>query len=105
MSLRFLKLDRLAIRRLRAGEKISEHGIAVQRLADGDVRYSVNVMVDGNRIHRVLGRERDGVTRTQCEEFIERARTDARIGRLSLPKGRKLRANFRCSGGKLCEVP
>ena len=77
MSLRFSRLDRLAIRRLGIGDKISEHGITVERLSDGDLRYSVNVMVDGERIHRVLGRERDGVTRTQCEEFIEQAKTDA----------------------------
>ena len=94
MALRFSRLDRPAIRRLKPGEKITEHGITVERLPDGDLRYSVNVMVDGERIHRVLGRERDGVTRTQCEEFIEQAKTDARARRLSLPKGRKLALTF-----------
>jgi integrase len=94
MSLRFLKLDRPAIRRLAAGEKIQEHGITAERLADGDVRYSVNIMVDGRRIHRVIGRESDGVTRTKCEEFTARAQTDARAHRLSLPKGRKLALAF-----------
>jgi integrase len=94
MSLRFVRLDRAGIRRLLAGQKLAEHGIMAERLADGDLRYSVNVMVDGRRIHRVIGRERDGVTRTQCEEFIERARTEARSGRLSLPKGRKLALGF-----------
>ena len=29
------------------------------------------------------------MTRSQAEGFIEKARTDARAGRLSLPKGRK----------------
>lgn len=90
MTLRFSRLDRPAIRRLGAGEQINEHGITVERLENGDLRYTVNVMVDGRRIHRVIGRESDGVTRTQCEEFIEQARTDARAERLSLPKGRKL---------------
>ena len=52
-------------------------------------------MVDGQRIHRVIGRESDGVTRRQCETFIETARTDARTGRLSLPKGRKTALTFR----------
>ena len=89
MTLRFSRLDRKAIRALKAGEKITEHGITAERLGDGDVRYSVNVMVDGQRIHRVIGRESDGVTRTQAEEFIETKRTDAREGRLSLPRGRK----------------
>ena len=94
MALRFSRLHRLAIRRLKPGAKIIEHGITVERLADGDLRYSVNTMVDGLRIHRVIGRERDGVTRTQAEEFIEQARTDARTDRLSLPKHRKLQPTF-----------
>ncbi len=50
--------------------------------------------VDGTRIHRVIGLESDRVTRTQAEEFIEQARTEARERRLSLPKGRKLHVTF-----------
>ena len=94
MALKFSRLDRPAIRRLKLGEKITEHGVTAERLANGDLRYSVNVMVDGLRIHRVIGKERDGVTRTQAEEFIEQARTDARSDRLSLPKRRKLQLTF-----------
>jgi integrase len=94
MSLRFSRLDRPAIRKLQPGEKITEHGITAERLADGDLRYSVNVMVDGLRIHRVIGKEKEGVTRTQAEEFIEQARTDARLDRLSLPRRRKLQLTF-----------
>ena len=94
MALRFSRLDRPAIRRLKLGEKITEHGVTAERLTNGDLRFSVNVMVDGLRIHRVIGKERDGVTRTQAEEFIEQARTDARSDRLSLPKRRKLQLKF-----------
>jgi integrase len=94
MSLRFSKLDRPAIRRLPAGQQITEHGITVERLTNGDTRYSVNIMVDGQRIHRVIGRESEGVTRSQAEEFIEKARSEAREGRLSLPRGRKLHVTF-----------
>ena len=94
MTIRFSRLDRTAVRRLQPGEKIAEHGITVERLADGDLRYSVNVMVNGRRIHRVIGRQSDGTTRTQCEEFIASAQTEARAGRLSLPKGRKLTLTF-----------
>jgi integrase len=94
MALRFDRLDRPAIRRLKPGENISEHGITAKRLDNGDVRYTVNIMADGQRIHRVVGRESDGVTRSQCEEFIEKARSDARAGRLSLPKGRKFALTF-----------
>ena len=34
------------------------------------------------------------MTRKQAEDFIERARTDVRQGRLNLPKGRKLTLTF-----------
>ncbi len=51
-------------------------------------------MVDGQRIQRAIGKESEGVTRTQAEEFIAQARTHAREQRLSLPKGRKLAIGF-----------
>jgi integrase len=94
MSLRFSRLHRPSIRRLVPGQKVTEHGITAERLADGDTRYSVNIMVDGQRIHRVIGRESEGVTRTQAEEFIETSRSEARQGRLNLPAGRKTHLSF-----------
>ena len=94
MSLRFTRLTRPNIRALKSGEKITEHGITAASLKDGDVRYSVNIMVDGERIHRVIGRESDGTTRSQAEAFIGKVRSDAREGRLSLPKGRKTQLSF-----------
>jgi hypothetical protein len=63
VSLRFSKLNRPAIRKLNAGKKLCEHGTMFERLLTGDGRYSVNAMVDGQRIHRVIGRESAGVTR------------------------------------------
>ena len=94
MSLRFAKLDRAGIRKLQEGEQITEHGITAEKIGNGDVRWSVNVMVDGRRIHRVVGKESDRVTRTQCEDFIAQARADARADRLNLPQGRKLSLTF-----------
>ena len=94
MSLRFIRLTRPNIRRLKPGETITEHGITAERLPSGDVRYSVNIMVDGQRIHRVIGKESERVTRTQAEEFIAKVRSDAKHDRLSLPKGRKLNFTF-----------
>ncbi len=88
MPLRFTRLDRPSIRRLKPGKRITEHGICAERLADGDLRYSVNIMVDGQRIHRVIGRESEHVTRTQAEQFIAKAQSEAREGRLSLPTRR-----------------
>ncbi|MEG3176196.1 tyrosine-type recombinase/integrase [Sphingomonas sp. RB3P16] len=90
MALKFAKLTRPAVRTLAPGEKIAEHGIVAERQANGDVRYSVNVMVDRQRIHRVVGRESEGVTREQAERLIEKLRTEAREDRLDLPTGRKL---------------
>ncbi len=88
------KLDRPAIRTLRPGEKVSAGGIIAERMSSGDVRYSVNIMVDGQRIHRVIGLETEGVTLTQAREFIAKARTDAREGRLNLPRRRKTPLSF-----------
>lgn len=46
-------------------------------------------MVDGKRIHRLVGYESDGTTRSHAEALIEKLRRDARENRLLLPKGRK----------------
>jgi len=94
MSRSFQRLTRPAIRAMKPGEKINEHGITAERQATGDVRYSINIMVDGERVHRVVGRESDGVTRKQAEDAIESLRTRAREGRLDLPKGRKNHRSF-----------
>lgn len=89
MSLKFKLVTKSGIKALLPGTAISEHGITVTRTPTGDVRYSVNVMVDGQRIHRVIGKESEGVTRLQAEQAIETFRTKAREGRLDLPRGRK----------------
>ena len=94
MALKFAKLHGRAIAALSSGEKITEHGIIVEKLASGDVRFSINVMVDGQRIHRVVGKESEGVRRGNAERLIEKLRTEAREGRLNLPEGRKLHRTF-----------
>src|SRR5215467_1441421 len=95
MAKTFERLTRPMMRKLTPGGSMTEHGITFERLVMGDGVFTVNVMVDGQRIHRVIGRESDGTTRTQAEEFIEKARRDAREGRLNLPKGRKIVLGFR----------
>ncbi len=94
MAIRFMKMSRKAINLLASGTSITEHGITVKRAANGDLSYSLNVMVDGARIHRVIGRESEGVTREQAERAIETLRTRAREERLDLPTGRKLHRSF-----------
>ena len=73
MAVRFTRLTRPNIRALKPGEKITEHGITAERLSDGDVRYRVNIMVDGERIHRVIGRESDGTTRTKQKNILRQS--------------------------------
>ena len=94
MAKTYIKLTRPVMRKLAPGEKVNEHGITFERQANGDGVFTVNVMVDGQRIHRVIGRETDGTTRTQAEEFIDKARQDAKTGRLNLPTGRKIALGF-----------
>ena len=90
MAKSFFKLTRSAMRKLPKGAQIAEHGIIFKRLGNGDGRFSVNIMVDRRRIHRSIGRESEGVTRSTAEGFIAKIRQDAREGRLNLPKRRKV---------------
>ena len=102
MSKTFIKLTRPYMRKLAPGETITEQGITYERLPNDGI-FTVNVMVDGQRIHRVIGRESEGTTRTQAEEFIARVRNDAKHDRLSLPKGRKVALSFRDAATKYLE--
>ena len=95
MSKKFSRLTRNAVRALLPVESITEHGITFSREPSGDGVYSVNIMVDRRRIHRVIGRESDGVTRQQAEDFVTRARADSRRDRLDLPEARKTPLGFR----------
>lgn len=104
MALRFQRLTRPNVRKLAARQllkddgtvanRVDEHGITAERLANGDIRFSVNVMIDKQRVHRVIGRESEGVTREQAERAIETLRTRAREDRLDLPAGRKTHRLF-----------
>ena len=95
MALKFQQLTRTAIKDLATGKRINEHGITAERTKTGDIRYSVNVMVDGQRIHRVIGKESEGVTREQAERAIETFKTKAREERLDLPSARKRHKLFK----------
>jgi len=100
MAKTFTLLTRPVMRKLKPGETINEHGITFERLSKNDGVFRVNIMVDGQRIHRVIGKESDGATRTQAEEFIEKVTRDAREERLALPKERKIALSFREAGEK-----
>ncbi len=94
MAKKFHAMSRLALRALSPGEAIREHGIVAERMRGGDLRFAINIMVDGERIHRVIGRASERVTREQAEQAIEALRTRAREGRLDLPQGRKVHRTF-----------
>ena len=94
MAKTFTSLTREAMRKLKPGDSINENGIIFKRLSKNDGVFKVNVMIDGQRIHRLIGKESDGTTRTQAEEYIEKVRRDARDDRLALPKGRKVALGF-----------
>jgi integrase len=100
MAKAFKSLTREAMRKLKPGDSINENGIIFKRLSKNDGVFKVNVMIDGQRIHRLIGKESDGTTRTQAEEFIEKVSRDAREDRLALPKGRKIALSFREAGEK-----
>lgn len=88
------RLRRDEIKKLAPNQAISERGITARKLSDGDVRWTINIMVDGERIHRTVGLESEGVGKTQAENLISKLRADSRAGRLDLPKGRKLHLTF-----------
>ncbi len=88
------------MRKLASGESLTEQGITFERTADGHGIFTINIMMNGQRIHRVVGRASEGTTRTQAEAFIAQIRTDAKHNRLSLPKGRKVALSFRDAAEK-----
>ncbi|HEY1301058.1 MAG TPA: site-specific integrase [Stellaceae bacterium] len=89
------QLSQSALRKLPVGDKISGGGIVAERTAAG-VHLSVNVMIDGRRVHRRFG---VGASLAEARQFIEQSRTDARRGRLNLPSGRKLALRFEKAAG------
>lgn len=72
------KLSRDRLRKLKVGETAHESGIAFTRLAGGDGRWAVNVMVSRVRHHVVVGLESQGFTRTQADEVVAKLKASAR---------------------------
>lgn len=85
----FTRLVKAAIHSLAPGERLSEHGICYERLPGNDGRYSIQLRINGQKVHRVIGKESEGASRQDAEAVIERLKTEAREHRLQLPKARK----------------
>lgn len=91
----FVRLTKAVLKTLAPGERLSEHGICYERLPGNDGRYSIQLRVNGQKIHRVIGKESEGASRRDAEIVIDRLKTEAREKRLQLPTGRKLALPFK----------
>jgi len=99
-----MRPDREALRRLAVGEKRASAGIEVERRKDGDLRYRVACRIEGRRIHRVIGFASEGMTWARARAYAEKLRTEAREGRLQLPKGRKPPLSFAQAAAKYLDL-
>ena len=88
------KLTRIACRALKVGSSLHENGIIYTKLSNGYGRWRINVMVNGVRIHRTVGHDKDGTTREKVKAILMKLVADARDERLNLPQGRKLSLTF-----------
>lgn len=95
MSLKYAKLTLDKMKKLKPNEYLIEHGIVFTRLKNGDGRFEVHFRANGQRIHRVIGRESEGLTRSEVEKYIAKLKNDACMNRFNMPKGRKLALNFK----------
>jgi integrase len=100
---KFVKMTRLAMRALVPGKRIVEHGIVYEKLKSEDGRFELCIQVNGKRMHRTVGKESEGITRSHAEQAIEKFKNEARMGRLSLPKGRKLPMTFKEAAAQYLE--
>jgi integrase len=92
-------LTRANMSKLKPGGVLRENGIEYHnKVREGGTWY-INAMVDGQRIHRKIGKNgRSGqpgeYTLTDCIAALEKLKADAREDRLNLPKGRQAPMTF-----------
>ncbi len=94
MTIKYEKLTKSNCTKLEQGKMIVENGIVYEKVKNNDGRFSINICINGTRIHRVVGYESDGTTRTQVEDVIAQLKSDAKNDRLNLPKNRKTHLKF-----------
>jgi len=94
MARKFVKLTKQGLTRLQSGQTLTEHGIEYERLPNGDAVFRANIMVDGQRVHRVLGRASDGMTPQQALAWTSELQIKAAQDRLGIAKGRKTEMAF-----------
>ncbi len=95
MALKFTKMTLTNMKKLKPNERIVENNIVFTRLNNGDGRYEVYFRANGQRIHRVIGKESDNMTRSEVEKILIKLKNDACLDRFNMPKGRKLALSFK----------
>jgi len=99
MAKGFNTLTRANLTKLKPGGVLREGGIEYHnKVRDGGTWY-INAMVDGQRIHRKLGKngksgQNGEYTLTDCVAALEKMKAEAREDRLNLPKGRQVPMTF-----------
>ena len=91
------KLDAKWIEKAKPGETLTDQGVTCEKLAAGEALFSVQCMVNGQRIHRTLGKISEGVTLTVARATLIQFRAEGRKNRLVLPKGRKIGMTFKAA--------
>lgn len=81
-------------RNLAPGQRLTEHGITIEKLADGDEKWSLVFMYLRTRVKRVLGLKSENWNATRALEYRDQIRADIREGLVTLPKGRKTPLRF-----------
>lgn len=92
--MRFTEITPQRVQRLQPGESLSEHGILVAKLPDGDEKWSLAFMFHRDRVKRVLGRKSEGWIRTRAEDEMSAIKANILSGQNRLPKGRKTELRF-----------
>lgn len=92
--MKFSKIMPANQKALAAGESLSEHGITVTKLPNGDEKWSVAFMYHGERVKRVIGRTSENWNRTLVAEKMAQIKANIRDGTSDLPKGRKTQLRF-----------
>lgn len=79
---------------LAPGQRLTEHGITIEKLVDGDEKWSLAFMYLRTRVKRVLGLKAENWNATRVLEYRDQIRADIREGLVTLPKGRETPLRF-----------
>ncbi|WP_271079163.1 tyrosine-type recombinase/integrase [Aurantiacibacter sp. MUD61] len=81
-------------RNLAPGQRLTEYGITVEKLVDGDEKWSLAFIYLRKRVKRVLGLKSENWNATRALEVRDQIRADIRDGLDTLPRGRQTPLRF-----------